>query len=116
MRSIDALVGLCAVSVVLLVVRGSGRARTQKDPRRNFTTAQRAEGFARARNQCEHVNVFGRRCTNAPTHGDHHYPHSKGGATTLSNFVALFGLTEMMGTRPRTPDQRAGGAGALRRR
>ncbi len=88
MRSYDIIIALCILSVVILV-RSSGRGATQKDPQRNFTQSQRVEGFARARNQCEHFNIFGRRCTNAPTHGDHHHPHSKGGATTLSNFVAL---------------------------
>jgi len=88
-RPSDIIIVLCAVSVIILIVRAAGRGTTQKDPQRIFTPAQRAEGFARARNQCEHFNVFGRRCTNAPAHGDHHYPHSKGGATTLSNFVAL---------------------------
>ena len=90
MSPIDLLHALGVVGVAILLVRAAtGRSATQKDPQRDFTPTQRAEGFARARNQCEHVTVFGRRCTNAPTHGDHHYPHSKGGATTLSNFVAL---------------------------
>ena len=89
MRPSDIIIVLCAVGVAILIARSSGHASRQKDPQRNFTPTQRIEGFARARNQCEHVNVFGRRCTDAPTHGDHHHPHSKGGATSLSNFVAL---------------------------
>jgi len=89
MRPSDVIIILCAVSVVILVARASGHSSTQKDPQRSFTSAQRAQGFARALNQCEHFNVFGRRCTDGPTHGDHHHPHSKGGSTTLSNFVAL---------------------------
>ena len=89
MRPSDIIIALCVLSVVIILVRTAGHGTAQKDPQRIFTPVQRAEGFARARNQCEHFNVIGRRCTDAPTHGDHHYPHSKGGATTLSNFVAL---------------------------
>ena len=89
MRPSGVLIIVVILIVVILVMRASGRGTTQKDPRRVFTQSQRVEGFTRARNQCEHFNVFGRRCTDAPTHGDHHHPHSRGGATTLSNFVAL---------------------------
>lgn len=89
MRLSDIIIAACVISVVILVARASGHANAQKDPQRIFTPAQRAEAFARARNQCEHLSVFGRRCTAAPSHADHHYPHSKGGATTLSNCAAL---------------------------
>jgi len=78
-----------AFVVIVVVVRLVDHSRPSLDPRRAFTQAQRAQGFARAGNRCEHLSVFGRRCSAAPTHGDHHYPHSRGGATELSNFVAL---------------------------
>ena len=83
--------GASAIAIVALLAaraRGSSR-RDWRDPRRNFTSNDRATGFARAGNQCEHIGLFGRRCSAAPSHGDHHYPWSKGGATSLSNFVAL---------------------------
>jgi 5-methylcytosine-specific restriction endonuclease McrA len=74
---------------VFIAVRQSRDGNGPTDQRRIFTQSERIQGFARAGNQCEHVSIFGRRCTNAPTHADHHYPHSKGGATAMSNFVAL---------------------------
>lgn len=59
-----------------------------KDPQRLFTPPQRRVGFARAGGQCE-MSVFGFfRCRRRAEHGDHHYPHSRGGATSLANFVA----------------------------
>jgi 5-methylcytosine-specific restriction endonuclease McrA len=83
------LIGMSVLLVVVIGV-GSGRGgRVQKDPQRAFTIQQRTAIFARARNQCEHFNVIGRRCTNAPTHADHIYPHSKGGATALANGQAM---------------------------
>lgn len=91
MKSAD-LVALAAAAggfVLPIAARSRGSRNDWRDPRRNFTPNDRATGFARAGNQCEHISLFGRRCTAAPTHGDHHYPWSKGGATTLSNFVAL---------------------------
>ncbi|NNN04215.1 MAG: HNH endonuclease [Acidimicrobiaceae bacterium] len=77
------------IALVAFVVLRSRGSRVQKDPRRRFTANDRAVGFARAGNRCEHISLLGRRCTAAPPHGDHHYPWSRGGATTLSNFVAL---------------------------
>jgi 5-methylcytosine-specific restriction endonuclease McrA len=78
---------VAAVVVALLATRRGQGAHL--DPKRIFSLSERTSGFLRAGNQCEHFNIFGRRCTNAPTHGDHHFPHSKGGATSMSNFVAL---------------------------
>ena len=46
------------------------------------------EGMARAAGQCEMEAGFGRRCSRAAEHGDHLYPWSKGGSTSLQNFVA----------------------------
>ncbi|MDO6142736.1 HNH endonuclease [Paenarthrobacter aurescens] len=42
----------------------------------------------RASGRCELESGFGRRCSRAAEHGDHFYPWSKGGATSLQNFVA----------------------------
>lgn len=83
-------IGVGAVIFVLVVSRyASGSGQVQKDSQRAFTSSQRTAAFARAGNQCEHFGVFGRRCTASPSHADHVYPHSKGGATTLSNCQAL---------------------------
>lgn len=83
------IVYLIVGTVAFVFVTGRRGHRSRLDPKRIFSLSERTSGFLRAGNQCEHFNVFGRRCTNAPTHGDHHYPHSKGGATSMSNFVAL---------------------------
>ncbi|MHB8318126.1 MAG: HNH endonuclease [Acidimicrobiales bacterium] len=71
------------------MARSANQRNVQKDPQRSFTPAQRLAGFNRCGNRCEHISIFGRRCTAAPTHGDHIWPHSKGGATTLANFAGL---------------------------
>lgn len=66
------------------------RDRTpQRDPQRIFDQKQRDALISRCGNQCEHKPLIGRRCTLAPTHMDHVYPWSKGGATTLGNGQAL---------------------------
>lgn len=62
--------------------------KVQVDPRRFFSQSDRAAGFARAGGRCEMNGFLGLRCRSGAEHGDHHYPHSRGGATTLDNFVA----------------------------
>ncbi|MEV7660488.1 HNH endonuclease signature motif containing protein [Paenarthrobacter sp. NPDC089316] len=47
--------------------------------------------MVRAGGQCELESGYGRRCTRAAEHGDHFYPWSRGGATSLRNFVAACG-------------------------
>lgn len=81
------IVGAVIVVVALLASRGGGSE--DKDPKRAFTANERTKGFSRAGNRCEHFNIFGIRCSSTPSHGDHHYPYSRGGATIMSNFVAL---------------------------
>jgi 5-methylcytosine-specific restriction endonuclease McrA len=44
--------------------------------------------MARASGQCEMEAGFRRRCSRPAEHGDHFYPWSKGGSTSLQNFVA----------------------------
>ena len=59
-----------------------------KDPTRMFTPNQRLEGFARAGGRCEFEAWMFIRCHKDAHHGDHHYPWSKGGATSMANFTA----------------------------
>ena len=59
-----------------------------KDPVRAFTDRDRLVGFARAEQRCEMDGWFWMRCPSTAEHGDHWYPHSKGGRTSLANFVA----------------------------
>lgn len=58
------------------------------DARRFFSNTDRVAGFARAGGRCEMDGFLNFRCRARAEHGDHHYPHSRGGATTLDNFVA----------------------------
>jgi 5-methylcytosine-specific restriction endonuclease McrA len=76
--------------VVLTVVAAVIRARDLKrrDPVRRFSRQQRREGLARAGGECEMEADFRRRCSRPAEHGDHFYPWSKGGSTSLQNFVA----------------------------
>lgn len=72
---------------LLLKLAVSGRA-APKDPTRMFSQAQRLEGFARAGGICELDGAWFIRCRKPAHHGDHWYPWSKGGATSMTNFVA----------------------------
>lgn len=60
-----------------------------KDEERLYSKQDRMIGFARAGGRCEMDGfLWFMRCSREAKHGDHHYPHSKGGATTMQNFVA----------------------------
>ena len=58
-----------------------------KDPQRAYTKAQRTQAANRAGGQCEMEGFLWFRCRRPGEHGDHFYPHSKGGATDMSNQV-----------------------------
>ena len=79
-----------AIAVVLIIAAAVINARDvrRRDPVRRFTRQQRRAGMARASGVCEMETGFGRRCSRAAEHGDHFYPWSKGGSTSLQNFVA----------------------------
>lgn len=77
---------------VALLYIGRAVARNRPfptDPSRLFSPVQRNEGFARAGGRCELDGFFlFTRCKGKAHHGDHHYPWSKGGSTSMVNFVA----------------------------
>lgn len=75
-----------ALVIAALIIRS--RDVRRRDPVRWFTRQQRREGMARASGQCEMEAGFRRRCSRPAEHGDHFYPWSKGGSTSLQNFVA----------------------------
>jgi hypothetical protein len=77
---------MVALIITVLIIRSSDVRR--RDPVRRFTRQQRREGMARAGGQCEMEAGFRRRCPRPAEHGDHFYPWSKGGSTSLQNFVA----------------------------
>jgi 5-methylcytosine-specific restriction endonuclease McrA len=76
------------VLFVVSTVHSNNAAPKQKDPVRIFTAAQKLEGYARANNQCEFESMIFKRCTKTASHADHWYPWSKGGNTSMMNFVA----------------------------
>ncbi len=77
------LLALTAATAVMLQ-----RDLKRRDPVRRFTRQQRREGMSRAGGLCELEGRFRRRCSRPAEHGDHFYPWSKGGATSMQNFVA----------------------------
>lgn len=79
--------GLILLGLGITAAIITARDVRRRDPLRRFTKQQRREGMARAGGQCE-LSVHARRCSRAAEHGDHFYPWSKGGATSLQNFVA----------------------------
>ena len=91
---ITRVVSSAVLPVVFVVVLGIAAAVItrqdvrRRDPVRRFTRQQRREGMARAGGLCELEAGFGRRCGRPAEHGDHFYPWSKGGSTSLQNFVA----------------------------
>jgi 5-methylcytosine-specific restriction endonuclease McrA len=91
---VDGVIGavtLPGLALVMLGVVGAALNRRdvrRRDPVRRFTRQQRREGMARAGGRCEMESGLGRRCGRSAEHGDHFYPWSKGGSTSLQNFVA----------------------------
>jgi hypothetical protein len=83
-----AVPGLCLLVLGILAAVVVGRDVRRRDPVRRFTRQQRREGMARAAGLCEMEAGFRRRCARPAEHGDHFDPWSKGGSTSLQNFVA----------------------------
>jgi hypothetical protein len=86
--SAAALPGAAAVVLAVTAAIVTARDVRRRDPVRRFTRQQRRDGMARAGGRCELEAGFGRRCGRPAEHGDHFYPWSKGGSTSLQNFVA----------------------------
>ena len=82
------LPGAAAVVLAIVAAVTTSRDVRRRDPVRRFTRQQRREGMDRAGGLCELEAGFGRRCGRPAEHGDHFYPWSKGGSTSLQNFVA----------------------------
>ena len=90
-QNVVTAVTLPGVTLLVLVIAAAvvtSRDVRRRDPVRRFTRQQRREGMARAGGTCELEAGFGRRCGRPAEHGDHFYPWSKGGTTSLQNFVA----------------------------
>ncbi len=109
-RVLAAVVVPGIILVVLMVIAVVIRARDlrRRDPVRHFSRQQRREGMVRAAGQCEMEAGFRRRCSRPAEHGDHFYPWSKGGSTSLQNFVAACArCNRTKGARIPTPGQQA---------
>lgn len=79
---------LAAIVTAVAVLGALARRRPgPKDPTRIFSANQRREGFDRAGGRCELGGMF-RRCSRPAHHGDHWYPWSRGGSSSMANFVA----------------------------
>lgn len=76
------------IALVAIVHRANRNRKKPTDPSRLFSPAQRTEGFARAGNRCELELIPFIRCRRKAHHGDHFLPWSKGGSTSMGNFVA----------------------------
>lgn len=75
--------------VLVYVSRAIARNRpVPTDPSRLFSAVQKTEGFSRAGGRCEMDGILFLRCKAKAHHGDHHFPWSKGGSTSMTNFVA----------------------------
>jgi len=109
-RVLAAVVVPGIILVVLMVIAVVIRARDlrRRDPVRRFSRQQRREGMARAAGLCEMEAGFRGRCSRPAEHGDHFYPWSKGGSTSLQNFVAACArCNRTKGARIPTPGQQA---------
>lgn len=85
------LIGIVVfVALVTKVLTGpQGGGSKARDPQRLYTSRDRRAGFDRAGGRCEGEWLPFVRCTRPANAGDHWLPHSKGGATSAANFVAL---------------------------
>ncbi|WP_206431318.1 HNH endonuclease [Bifidobacterium castoris] len=87
-------VALCAAMLLLWAARRipmrAPRNPFERDPRRRFTRTDRDWVSGCAGGRCEHRMLFGLlRCRRAGEQMDHHYPWSRGGATSRRNLVWL---------------------------
>lgn len=77
-----------AVPFLLAALAAKLPRRVTKDPQRLFSAAQRRQGSQLAGGRCEMESLWWVRCRRPAQHGDHWFPHSLGGATTMGNYVA----------------------------
>lgn len=63
--------------------------KDKRDPARAFTATSKREAAELAGGRCEGTRLIRCRHRGDDLHGDHWYPHSRGGATTPANLVML---------------------------
>jgi len=80
------IVLLLALKAVLQAVRGVVHGRHPRDPRRRFSSRERAAILARAGGRCaSHSWLLGRCRQTEGLQADHVHPHSRGGSTSVEN-------------------------------
>ena len=81
---------LLAIGKVVRLGRGVVHGRHTRDPRRRFSSWERAAILARAGSRCEaHSSLFGRCRETEGLQADHVHPHSRGGSTSVENGQVL---------------------------
>lgn len=80
------VIGVLAVMVFVSFIADKVGG-TVKDPQRMYTKDQRMLGANLAGGRCEMEAYWWLRCPRGGEHGDHFFPHSLGGATSMRNFV-----------------------------
>jgi hypothetical protein len=88
-HTIGLIVGVVLGSWLLGKIVALIPRRINKDPQRLFTKEQRMLATERCGGRCEGEGFFFTRCKGPAEQGDHWYPHSKGGPTTMENLAML---------------------------
>ena len=84
------LLVLLAIGKVVQLGRAILHGGHERDPRRTFSRAEKAQVLERAGHRCErHSRLLGRCRETEALQADHVHPHSRGGATDVANGQAL---------------------------
>ena len=75
------------VFVAVLNAVASAATVAGRDPQRMFTATQRKLAADLAGGRCEMERLWWFRCHRDGGHADHFFPHSRGGASTMTNLV-----------------------------
>jgi hypothetical protein len=76
--------------MVVRLVHAAAHSRTNRDPVRRFSRADKAAIEARAGGRCEQYGWLTKRCRQTEhLEADHVHPHSRGGQTAVANGQAL---------------------------
>ncbi len=66
------------------------RKQKRRDPKRVYTRGEKDKAMRRCNKRCEGIHVFARcEYRGSDLQGDHWFPHSRGGKTSIQNLVML---------------------------
>lgn len=75
---------------MMLRIAHRKKDNSRRDAKRVFTNKQKSQVSKACNDRCEGTGLFFRcRYRGTDLHGDHWFPHSKGGATSMTNLVML---------------------------